>query len=252
MLRKLMIGTLFMAALLALGGAFMFSTNSVAAQVTDTVTETQMLHRGGGRHGNGIRPNREAQAQVVADALGITVEELEAAKEAGTSLDELAAANGTTVEAVHAAVEAAHIANINDAVANGDITQEQADAMIERITLHQLAGQIFSKDDAKAAAAAALGITVEELDAAKEAGTLRDLVEESGVDVRAAVDAAREAAIDSALASGQITADQAAALREMPAGKGGHGGPGGRGGHGGREGGRGGNGRPQFETAADA
>ncbi len=241
MLRKLMIGTLFMAALFALSGAFFFSTDSVAAQVTDTV-ETQMLHRGGGRDGNSVRLNREEKAQVIADTLGITVEELQAAKEAGTSLEELAAANGTTVEAIENALYNAQVAKINEAVANGDITQEQADAMIERMDLHLLSEQIFSKDDAKAAVAAALGITVDEYDAAKEDGTLRDLIADSGIDVRATVEEARNAAIDTALANGEITAEQAEALREMSIGKGKHG----------RGGGRGGNGQPQVETTADA
>lgn len=245
MLRKLMIGTLFMAALFALGGAFMFSADSASAQITDGATETQFFHRGG-RQGNGVRLDRAEQAEVVADALGITVEELQAAMEAGTSLEELADANGTTVEAIHDAIYDAQIAEINEAVANGDITQEEADAMIERMELQQLSQQIFSKDDAKAAVAAALGISVEELDAAKEDGTLRDLIEESGVDVRAAVEEARNAAIDAALANGEITAEQAEALREMSIGKGFGGGRGGRGG------GRGGNGQPPLETAADA
>ncbi len=243
MLRKLMIGTLFMAALFALGGAFMFSTDSAAAQVNDGVAETEMLHRGG-RRGNDVRLSREEQAEVVANTLGITVEELEAAKEAGTTTEELAAANGTTVEAIKDALEAAQIAKINEAVINGDITQEQADAMLESIELKNLAEEIFNKDDAKAAAAAALGITVEEYDAAKEAGTLRDLIEESDVDVRAAVEDARNAAIDAAEADGTITAEQAEALREMRIGKGGH--------RGGRGGGRNGGTQPSVETAADA
>lgn len=246
MLRKLMIGTLFMSALFALGGAFMFSTDSVAAQITDTVTETEMLHRGGGRQGNAIRLTRAEKAEVVANALGITVEELEAEKEAGTTMEELAAANGTTIEAIHEAIYNAQVAKVNEAVANGDITQEQADEILARMELQRLSNEIFSKDDANAAVADALGLTVEELEAAKEDGTLRDLVEESGVDVRAAIEAARNAAIDTALANGEITAEQAEALREMSVGKGGHGGRGGRGG------GRGGNGQPSIETAADA
>ena len=127
----------------------------------------------GGKHGQrgsklGVDIDRHA---IMADALGITVEELAAARETGTKLDELAAANGTTVEAIKEAMLAATTDAINQAVASGEMTQAQADMVLAKIELQALARDIFSKEDAKAAAADAMGITVEELEAAHEAGT---------------------------------------------------------------------------------
>lgn len=78
------------------------------------------------------------------------------------------------------------------------------------------------------AIADALGVSVEELQAAKEDGTARQLVEDSGVDMetlQAARDAAREEMISQALADGVITEEQAQMLREHQGRPGGHGGP---------------------------
>lgn len=102
--------------------------------------------------------------------------------------------------------------------------------------LRDLLPQIFDQDEMKAVVAGALGISVDELEAAKEAGTrLPDLAEELGVDLQTvhdAVQAYRETAVADAVASGLITQEQADQILSHPGhfGPGGQRGPGPRGG----------------------
>jgi hypothetical protein len=74
--------------------------------------------------------DQDEMKAVVADALGISVEELDAAKEAGTHLPDLAAELGVDMKTVHDAVQAYRETAVADAVANGLITQEQADQIL--------------------------------------------------------------------------------------------------------------------------
>jgi uncharacterized protein (DUF433 family) len=194
-----------------------------------------------------------------ADALGITVEELEAARDEGTRIEDLAEELGVDIADVEAAVKAVHEAAIQQAVEDGLITQEQADAMLNNIDRFgvgklRLGEGIIDCDAIKEAAADALGITVEELEAAHEEGTrLPDLAEELGVDladVEAAVQAAREAAVQQAVQDGLITQEQADQILSGNGFRDGR-----RGGPGGFRGPRGGNGffnAPDNSNATDA
>ncbi|MFT5195666.1 MAG: hypothetical protein ACI9EW_000341 [Cellvibrionaceae bacterium] len=65
--------------------------------------------------------------EAMASALGLTVEDLEAAKEAGTSKEQLLEDAGITQEELKAAVDEAKSEALADAVANGDLTAEQAE-----------------------------------------------------------------------------------------------------------------------------
>ena len=167
------------------------------------------------------------RVDVLAEALGITAEEVETARDDGTlkdllddvSRDDLKEAYETVAgEAIDAASEA------------GEITSEQAERLEEivsadrgelddgdRETLRSLRGAI--EVDVIAVYASLLGKTSEEVEAAKEAGTLRDLL--AGVNrvaLAAVLVDARDAAIDAAEEAGEITAEQATLLRD--AGKG--------------------------------
>jgi hypothetical protein len=229
--------------------------------------------RGEGFHGRGPRQGRLQDDSFLADALGITEDELDAAKEAvraaqleevvaqaladgliteeqaeailsgdgsGRSLrglglhkhgergegDELLAAElGISVDELEAAKETAREAALDQAIADGLITQEQADLMA--------AGQALRDYlDQDAVLAGLLGLSAEELEAAKEEGSIRDLVEASGLtqeEIMTAMQEARETAVAEAVADGVITQEQADQLEAMP-GRGGFGGP--RGGHG--------------------
>jgi hypothetical protein len=82
--------------------------------------------------------------------------------------------------------------------------------------------------DQDAILAGVLGISTEELAAAKEDGTVRDLIVNSGLspeEMRTAVQEAHEAAVAQAVADGVITQEQADMLPDAPPR--GHGRPGG-------------------------
>jgi hypothetical protein len=141
----------------------------------------------------------------------------------------LAEALGITVEELRAAQEQANIAAVQQAVDKGLITQEEADAMLSRIKLR-------SYLDREALMAQALGITEEELQAARAEGKpLGVLIYELQLDpatVRTQMRTAYEEAIAQAVTDGVITQEQADQILQGPGF-----GPGGRGGFGGRGGG---------------
>lgn len=97
----------------------------------------------GGRGGRGGPPGAHAGARVeglhttmadaAAQALGITAEELRTALRDGQTVAELAAANGTTEQAVTDASLAAAKTTLDAAVADGTLTQEQADTVYAQL-----------------------------------------------------------------------------------------------------------------------
>ena len=154
----------------------------------------------------------------------------------GNWLENLAEALGITVDELEDAQQQAYAASVADAVAAGQITQEQADQILAR---HALKSYI----DRQAILAAALGMSVDDLEAAlADDQSIVDLMVERGIDsatLQTNARAAYETAVRQAVADGVITQDQA---DEILAGDGfnlfGRGGFGGhRGGH---HGGRGG------------
>lgn len=68
---------------------------------------------------------------ILAEALGVTTQELQAAREDGTGLRDLIAKQGLTAAELRTKLEAAHEAAVDQAVADGVITREQADALAE-------------------------------------------------------------------------------------------------------------------------
>lgn len=235
--------------------------------------------RFGGHHGLGGRGGLDLDTEAfLAEALGITTDELQVAKDAahaaiieqavtdglltqeqadellsgesslrgfgghglrlgGTDHDAyLAEALGISVEELDAAQETARTAALQQAVDEGLITQEQVD---------QMAAAQALKDaiDQDAIIAEILGVTVEEYQAAKEAHTVQDLVDASGLsreELATAVQEAYTAAVQQAVTDGIITQEQADALangRGLGLGLGMSGGGRGHGGHGGGRGG---------------
>lgn len=148
----------------------------------------------------------------------------------------LAEALGITVEELQAARAKAEQTMLEQAVADGEITAEQAAMIKAREALR-------SYIDREALTAKALGISVEELQAAREEGkSMQALIEELGLDadtVREAMQTAYEEAVQQAVEDGVITQAQADQFLSGDRGMGGFGGGkpgfGGRGsGHGGR------------------
>jgi len=228
--RKIMI-TIVAMALLVMGGTAVFAQqedNGSTISVQQTEDGQQQDDFAPPEDGNlqGNRPqgrpdgkgnnrflDREATSEVIANALGITTEELEAAHEAGTKLPELAESLGVEMEVVEAAIEAARAEAIAQAVADGTITQEEADEIAERAFLKNVIRDIFDRDAMTAVAADVLGLTVEELEAAKEEGVrFPELAEEAGIEMSVLTDAMEQAkadALQDAVDSGLITQEQA-------------------------------------------
>jgi hypothetical protein len=69
---------------------------------------------------------READTQAIADLLGVEVEDLKEQLRSGTTLSEIATANGVEVSAVVDLIVQQKTARIDQAVADGRITAEQA------------------------------------------------------------------------------------------------------------------------------
>ncbi len=145
----------------------------------------------------------------------------------------LAAELGISVEDLQAAQEEARQAGIDQAIADGNLTAEEADLM-------QAGHALREYIDHEAIMEEVLGLTMDELQAAREEGvSIKDLLAEQGLDreaIQEAMQNAHNEAITQAVADGVITQAQADALSDGE-GFGGRGGffPG-RGGHGGRGG----------------
>jgi hypothetical protein len=86
---------------------------------------------GRGGHGPGIL---HKGLDTAADALGITEEELRTALQDGQSIADVASERGVDVQGVIDALVADAQARLAEEVAEGDITQEQADERLSRLT----------------------------------------------------------------------------------------------------------------------
>jgi len=141
------------------------------------LTATAVSANGGGGWWWG---NRSDQDTLLADELGVTVEELETAREASRTRA------------------------LDQALADGQITQEQYD----QVQQHQSLQPYLDRDTL---VAAALGISVDQLGEQ----SLADWLDELGLDqetYQANLQAARDEAIQRAVADGVITQEQADAL----------------------------------------
>lgn len=260
------------ALVVAVGGALAFGlfTRAQAARSVDnpianiisdvTGEEISILHRGRGGPGlpgSGLPFDRFANQEALAEALGITTDELQTAQDAARAkaldqaLDEavanedltqkkadairegsannqrfsfgfipgrfglleavdyqvlLAEELGITTDELAAAIETAQAATIAQAVADGKITQEQADWMLAQ-------DELRSYIDPQAILAQALGITTDELQASLEEGkSLYEIVQELGLSATDVSDARYQAykdALAQAVSDGVITQAQA-------------------------------------------
>ena len=105
-------------------------------------TDAPLHGRGpGGGHGFGLG---DAELEAAAKALGMTTDELSSALKDGKTLRDLADAAGVDIEAVHAAIQAVHISEMREriaqAVEDGTMTQEKADWLLEGLDKGFLGG----------------------------------------------------------------------------------------------------------------
>ena len=108
---------------LALGGAVSADTSG------EMGVQTQCA--GDGWHG--FQGKDATCSETVSELLGITSDELCELRQEGSSLAEIAAEQGVTVDDLVAAIVAERTAVVQARVDDGTLTQEQADAMIQRM-----------------------------------------------------------------------------------------------------------------------
>ncbi len=196
-----------------------------------------MMGRGGmgGAFGGVLRDEGQA---LLAEALGIDEAELTSALDAGQTILEIAEAQGMDETELQAAFQTALEARLEEAVSADELTQDQADALLERLSdgLPFLNGgpfgggpmggglgmqtipQIAALNDQNEIMADALELSEAAYEAALDEGqTLSEIAEAQGLDeeaLRAGYIAAIESRLDAAVEKEQITQDQADALLE--------------------------------------
>jgi uncharacterized protein (DUF433 family) len=235
------IGVLALVAIVAALGVGM-----VSAQAEEPQPPTDSPFGQGGRGPRGPKGpdggfglvDRDAMHAKLAEVLGLTVDELDAARAEGESIASLAEANGVDLEDLQAAMAEARAEAIAQAVKDGTITQEQADQILERQATKGpgFDGQrgpnggerpglgLFDRDQVHEIIADVLGISVEELESARTDGTrLSELAEANGVeisDVEAAIAEYHAEVIAQAVEDGTITQEQADQMLEHQGSKG--------------------------------
>jgi hypothetical protein len=94
--------------------------------------------------GHGKRGLGEIELAAAAEALGITTEDVSAALAGGQTLEDLATTAGVDIADVRAAIQAAHAvelrAKIEAGLADGSITQDKADWLLEGLEKGYLNG----------------------------------------------------------------------------------------------------------------
>lgn len=199
-MKKWMIGLLVGAMLLGIAGA---------------AYAEGVFHPRGPRGERGAGILGDYMPAALAEALGIDLDTLRQAHD-NAERGQLPAALGLTDEAFRAALDEARSAALAAALADGAITEEQAQALAERNSrFGEARGAGPLHDEMQAAVAEVLGISIADLEAYRSAGTrFPEILEDLGLDpdtVREALEAARAEVIAEALADGTIsqeTADQ--------------------------------------------
>jgi ferredoxin len=206
------------------------TTDDTTGDVADDVGPTgfQAAPDGEGPQ-NGERGRRGGRHnEAIAETLGITVDDLQAAREAGQTLAEVAEAQGMTADDVVAAIVADAEEHLAEEVAEGELTEDEAATRLAEITERatEKVNQVPGEGDRGSRGqrgfrggnvetlTEALGVTTDDLQAAREAGqSIADVAEAQGVDidtvVSAIVDDIEEHLADH-VAEGDLTEDEAA------------------------------------------
>jgi len=181
----------------------------------------------GGRHGGfGMRglPGTGSVniMNVIATALGMEQADLQTElHQGGKTVAELAKDKGVSTDAIVDVIVAAYKTSLDLSVTNGDLTQTQADAVLEavRVFAPTYLEQSFADNSPMAAIAKTLGLTQTELmTAMREGKTIAELAQEKGVSTDAIVNAivaAEKERLDQAVADGKLTQAQADALLKV-------------------------------------
>lgn len=120
-------------ALLSVGLVAGLVFGSVGAAYAATDTSANPLGAGA-RMGQAIRDAGGRLIDILADLTGLSVEDIQAERAEGSSISDIAEANGVSTDTVVSEALAARKAILDAKVADGSITQEQADLAYERMT----------------------------------------------------------------------------------------------------------------------
>jgi uncharacterized protein YidB (DUF937 family) len=188
--------------------------------------------------GFGLRDRKgPPHLESVAELLGITVDELREGLRDGSTMAEMAEANGVSTEELTAEILASIEEHLDEAVADGRIDQEKADERLagaeERVETminaepgtferfgkgHGHSHRVWGRADHLQEVADSLGLSVDDLkDSLADGQTVVEAAEAQGVSeadlVAALVEAATEQ-IDEAVEDGRLDADRAATMKE--------------------------------------
>ncbi len=178
----------------------------------------------------GQRGLRGARGEAVAEALGMTTDEVKAALQEGSTLAEIAATQNISEADLVSRLVAAAQAHIDERVASGDLTAEEAAeksaGLQERATNavnadpSERQGHRGHKGHGQALETLGeiLGLTTDEIKEGFAAGqSIADMATAEGVDVDLVVDqlvAAAMERVDAAVEAGKIDAERAAEITE--------------------------------------
>lgn len=219
-----------------LGGGLALSLSPAQAQEGSPATEpgvtvetpdaddTEHNGRRGGHKGHG---RRGAGGGALAEVLGMSTEDLRTALSGGLSLADVAAAQGVTSDALVDALAGQAQEKIDAAVESGRIDADAAaeksaeletriENQIDRVapTAEDRAERRSELEAKRDALADLLGVTADELHEARHNGdTLADIATANDVDPQTVIDAIvaeKQADIDAKVASGDLTAEEAA------------------------------------------
>jgi hypothetical protein len=182
----------------------------------------------GRQPGNRERRGVRNLLQAIADATGLEQREILQQARDGSTLADIITANGGTVDAVLASAIAASTEDINTAVANGRLTQEQADELIASLPAAYTEALNMSPEARPGrperpqaalgrgllrSAAEQTGLEVSVIVEQLQAGSsLADILTANGVDVTTFIDEAvaqAETRLSQAVANGRLTQEQA-------------------------------------------
>ncbi len=211
------LSTLAMTGLMAIGGG----TATVSAPTADIVVPNAITFQIEDENEDDNSEVREffqtERVEAAADILGLTVDELEAEKEAGTTMSELIEEAGLTAEEFRDLIAVAREEAIQEAIDTGLITEEEAAQIGEK--RGNRGGRQGNRGPQPEIVAELLGTDVETVEAAREDDTLEQLIEDAGYTeetfreaISEARQAAREARVAEALENGDITEEEAEAI----------------------------------------
>jgi hypothetical protein len=135
MFKKVLIG-ISLAAVLALGVAGIVFAQEPTEPDEGICPFGETCGGWGGGFGMGGFGYRGTMPSLLAEELGMTLDELSAALAEGKTVAEIATEQGVLLEDLVAALIAGRAEALSQAVADGDLTQEQADWMLEEMSEH--------------------------------------------------------------------------------------------------------------------